>query len=392
MPSGNGCDKPVVGPSFWLVNSSSRNYYGSVVFALLGGNTQVARRRHSMNSRERVLAALRGEPTDRVPVYFDLAPFQETFQRMGIDDPDAHLGVDLKKIWFVPTAEQGGDEPDADAPVIGNEQQLANYKLWGYHPERVDRRNPLIRAGCVEDLEGYDFPVVRTAEDISRLREAVALAHQRGFAVAGQIPHLGGVLFETAYRLRGLDNLLEDFLLRPRFASALLDRITDAACRNVAQLVAAKVDILVLGDDVGTPTSMLISPEMWREWFKPRLARLIDVARESDPQLAVAYHSDGFYLPIIKDLIEVGVTILNSVQPDCMDPVILRERFGDALTLWGTVGSATLLPFAAPGAIEREVRLRIETLGSAGRLILGPAYDLENNVPLENVLAFFECC
>lgn len=352
----------------------------------------MAHRQCSMSSRERVLAALRGRPTDRVPVYFDLGPYQQAFQQMGIDDPHAHLGVDLKKIWFVPTAEQAGDESDADAPIIGNEQQLANYRLWRYHPERVDRRNPLIRAGCVEDIAAYDFPVVRTAEDISRLREAVVSAHQHGFAVAGQIPHLGGVLFETAYRLRGLDNLLEDLLLRRRFASALLERITDAACRNVAQLVAAEVDILLLGDDVGTPTSMLISPEMWREWFKPRLSRIINVARELDPRITVAYHSDGFYLPIIKDLIEVGVSVLNPVQPDCMDPAELRERFGDALTLWGTVGSATLLPFGTPEAIKREVRLRTETLGSAGRLILGPAYDLEDNVPLENVLAFLEGC
>ena len=104
--------------------------------------------------------------------------------------------------------------------------------------------------------------------------------------------------------------------------------------------------------------------------------------------IAAAYHSDGFYLPVIEDLIEVGVNILNPVQPDCMDPAAIRRRFGDSLTLWGTVGTATLLPFASPEAIRREVRTRLETLGRR-RLILGPAYDLEPNVPVENVLAFF---
>jgi len=327
-----------------------------------------------------------------MPVYFDLDPYQQAFHQRGIDDPYTHFGVDLKRIWFVPDAAQDSDQPDADGPRIGDEQQVANYRLWGYHPEKADRRNPLIGADCVEDIAAYDFPVVQSAQDISQLREAVASGHEHGLAVAGQIPHLGGVLFETAYRLRGLDNLLEDLRSRPRFASALLDRTTDAACRNVAQLMAAGVDILVLGDDVGTPTSMLISPEMWRQWCKPRLSRMINVARESDPHLAVAYHSDGFFLPIIEDLIEIGVDILNPVQPDCMDPVELRERFGSALTFWGTVGSARLLPFSTPEAIQREVWLRMETLGGAGRLILGPAYDLEGNVPLENVLAFLESC
>ena len=344
----------------------------------------------SISSRERVLAALRGEVTDRLPVYFDLGSFLERFQQMGIEDPDAHFGVDLKKVWFVPSAEETSQEPDG--PKIGNKQQRANYSLWGYYPAKVDRRNPLIGAAGTEDIEAYNFPVVEGEGDVSRLRETVASAHERGFAVAGQIPHLGGVLFETAYRLRGLDNLLEDFCLRPAFATVLLERITDAACRNVAQLVASGVDIVILGDDIGPPTSMLISPEMWRQWLKPRLSRIINTAREMNPQVAIAYHSDGFFLPVVEDLIEVGVDILNPVQPDCMDPAALRKRFGAALTLWGTVGSATLLPFGTPEAIGREVRLRMDTLGGSGRLIVGPAYDLEGNVPVENVLAFFESC
>ncbi|HUT61361.1 MAG TPA: uroporphyrinogen decarboxylase family protein [Phycisphaerae bacterium] len=343
-----------------------------------------------MNSRERVLAALRAEPTDRLPVYLDLGPFREQFRQMGIEDPEAHFGVDLRKIWFAPWAEQTRREPDA--PRIGNEQQAANYRMWGYYPQRIDRRNPLIRAACADDIEAYHFPVVEAQGDISRLREAVASAHERSLAVAGQIPHLGGVVFETAYRLRGLDNLLEDLRLRPALASLLLERITDAACANVALLATCGVDIVVLGDDIGTPTSMLISPQMWREWLKPRLARIIDAARRVNPQVAVAYHSDGFYMPVIGDLIEIGVDILNPVQPDCMDPAAVRDRFGDAVTLWGTVGSATLLPFGEPEAVEREVRLRMETLGGRGRLILGPAYDLEDNVPVRNVLAFFEAC
>ena len=342
-----------------------------------------------MSSRRRVLAALRGEPADRAPVHIDLTGFHEHFRRMGIEDPDVHFGVDLKTVWFVPSADPPPQPPDA--PKVGDKRQVAGYRLWGYHPQHVDRRNPLIAAGRIEDVEAHHFPVVKSKEDVCRLRETVRSHQSRGFAVAGQIPLLGGVLFETAYRLRGLDNLLEDLQCRPAFAEALLDRITDAACSNVMQLVAAGVEIVVLGDDIGTPTSMLISPEMWRRWLRPRLARMIDAARGADPDIYVAYHSDGVIAPVVRDLIDIGVNILNPVQPDCMDPADLRKRFGSSLTLWGTVGSAAMWPFAAPEAIEREVRLRIETLGASGGLILGPAYDLEDNVPVANALAFLSC-
>ncbi|MDK1032268.1 MAG: uroporphyrinogen decarboxylase family protein [Planctomycetia bacterium] len=338
-----------------------------------------------MCSRERVLAAIDGEPTDRVPVYFDLEPFAEQLRQMGIDDPDIHFGVDLKKIWFVPAAEQWPEEEDG--PHIGNKQQRANYSLWRYYPGEIDRRNPLFGEASVADVEAYNFPVVEGAQEVSQLRESIARHHERGFAVAGQIPHLGGVVFETAYRLRGLDNLLEDFRLRPAFADALLDHVTDAACRNVAKLASGGVDIVLLGDDIGTPTSMLISPQMWRRWIKPRLARMIEAARRARPQVAIAYHSDGYFQPVVRDLVEIGVNILNPVQPDCMEPRAIREEFAGELALWGTVGSASLMPFGSPAEIEGEVRERMETL--EGRLVLGPAYDLEGNVPIENVLAFF---
>ena len=347
-----------------------------------------------MNGRDRVLAALRGEPTDRAAVNFELGTLRQQLRQQGIEDPDVHFGVDLKKIWFVPSAQQAARNAArrADSPRVGNDEQLANYILWGYYPDEIDRRNPLIGAGCVEDIEAYPFPLVESQDDVSRLRSAVDSHHQRGFAVAGQVPQLGGVVFETAYRLRGLDNLLEDFRWRPDFAEALLERITETACRNVLQLIACGVDIVVLGDDIGTPTSMLISPGMWRGWIKPRLARIIEAARRADPGIAVAYHSDGFYRPVIADLIEIGVSILNPVQPDCMDPLEVRRQFGESLTLWGTVGAARLLPFATPEEIRREVRLRIETLGRCGRLIVSPAYDLEDDVPLANAVGFLEAC
>ena len=346
--------------------------------------------------RDRVLEALAGRPTDRVPVQFEFGHTWDRLRGRGIDDPDAHFGVDLKKIWFLPKDHPAPAARDRSSPPgaarVGNAQQLANYRLWDYAPQRIDKRGPLIQSRSREELARHRFPSIDSPSEAERLRQAVAERHAAGFAVAGQIPYLGGVIFETAYRLRGLDNLLDDLRSRPDFAEALLDRITENAARNVAQLAVAKADIVFLGDDIGTPTSMLISPQTWRRWLKPRLARVIQAAWDISPRIAIAYHSDGWCRPVVDDLMEIGVTILNSVQPDCMDPNRLRRRYGNRLVLWGTVGSATLMPFGTPRLVYQEVRRRIEELGRPGGLILSPAYDLEEDVPLANVEAFFAAC
>jgi len=150
------------------------------------------------------------------------------------------------------------------------------------------------------------------------------------------------------------------------------------------------VDVLALDDDVGMPGTMMISPATWREFFKPRLTTIIQAARAIKPDLRVLYHSDGYFEPIVGDLMEIGVNAINPLQPDHMDAARIRQRFGPQLALWGTVGHHTTFSFATPDAIRREVKHRIETLGRAG-LILCPAYDIdEPDIPWENVAAFLE--
>jgi uroporphyrinogen decarboxylase len=214
--------------------------------------------------------------------------------------------------------------------------------------------------------------------------------HARGLAAGGNLPHLGGELFEAAWRLRGLENFLLDLLERPDWAHFLLDRLSDLARRNAETLARAGVDVLALDDDVGMPRTMMISPTAWREFFKPRLAAIIGAARAVKSDLRVLFHSDGYFEPIVGDLIEIGVNAINPLQPDHMDAARIRRCYGPRLALWGTVGHHTTFSFAAPGEIRREVRLRVETLGRAG-LVLCPAYDVdEPDIPWANVAAFLE--
>ena len=148
------------------------------------------------------------------------------------------------------------------------------------------------------------------------------------------------------------------------------------------------MDLLALDDDIGMPRTMMISPKLWREFFKSRLESIIVAARTIKPNLRFLYHSDGYFEPIIGDLIEIGMDAINPLQPDHMDAVKIRQQFGTRLALWGTVGRHTTFSHAHPDEIRREVQLRIETLGRAG-LILCPAYDVdEPDIPWENVSAF----
>lgn len=191
-------------------------------------------------------------------------------------------------------------------------------------------------------------------------------------------------LFETAWALRGYARLLEDLLANPDLAERILDipyHYHLAAAKRLAQM---GVDMIWVGDDVGGQHGMVMSPATWRRFLKPRLAQFIAALKAINPQLKVAYHSDGMIYPIIPDLIEIGVDVLNPIQPACMDPARVKEQYGDRLCFWGSLDEQHTLPFGTPQDVEREVLARIRTLGRNGGLILGPTHHVQLDTPMEN--------
>lgn len=144
------------------------------------------------------------------------------------------------------------------------------------------------------------------------------------------------------------------------------------------------------GDDVATQLNMMMSREMWRKYLKPRLKKVIDSAREIKPDIIIDYHSDGNIQDIIGDLVEIGIDILNPVQPECMDPVKIKELFGDVLSLRGTIGTQTTMPFGTPDDVKRVCMEMIKKAGKNGGLILAPTHILEPEVLWENIEALVE--
>ena len=250
--------------------------------------------------------------------------------------------------------------------------------------------HPLAGLNSIGDLEAYPWPDCTADYRRDGFGEKVTALHKRGYAVRGWLPTLGGTLFETAWGMRGLETFLTDLVLNQEYAAYILDRLTEMQCDGMRFIAGCDVDVVCTADDVGTQRGMMMSPTMWRTWFKPRLARVIEAARSVKPDVHVWYHSDGDIREIVPELIEIGVDVLNPVQPECMDPAELKRLHGDRLSFWGTVGTQTTMPFGTPEEVRRVIAERIRTAGKNGGLLLAPTHVLEPDVPWENVVAFVE--
>jgi len=355
-----------------------------------------------MTPRERVLKAVNRQKPDKVPrdISWGFSPaVMETFkEKTGCDDPSSYFGVEVR-FASLEIAPEKQDEAQAAhcrtafARYFPALPEDAFVTEWGtahlagsvHHFTRIVP--PMRQCSSIAQLEAYPFPAFEEEWRRSLVAASIRGWHEQDLAVCGS---MATTIFEVAWQLRGMEELFLDFKLNPQFASYLLDRITEIRCSMARFFAANDVDVLILGDDVSMQTGMMMSPGTWRRWFKGRMARIIGEARAIRPNLPIFYHSDGDPEAIIPELIEIGVTILNPVQPECIDPVMVKQRYGDHLALWGTIGTQTTLPFGTPGDVRREVKTRIETVGRGGGLVLGPTHMLEPDVPWENIVALYQ--
>jgi len=197
-------------------------------------------------------------------------------------------------------------------------------------------------------------------------------------------------IFETAWALRGYEQLMMDMASDQAKANRVLDIPFRYHMTAAQYLVKLGVDMIWLGDDVGGQNSMLMSPKMWRMYLKPRMAELIASLRAINPQIKIAYHTDGIVYPIIPELIEIGIDVLNPIQPAAMDPEKLKSDHGDRLCFWGSMDIQQTLPFGTPVEVKEEVLTRLRTIGRGGGLLIGPTHNLQLDTPLENFWAMVD--
>jgi uroporphyrinogen decarboxylase len=170
----------------------------------------------------------------------------------------------------------------------------------------------------------------------------------------------------------------------------IFDKITERMVTAARAFARGGADILYTGDDVAMQTGLMLSQAMWRKWFQPRLAQVIQAAREIQPDMPVQYHSDGKINDLIPGLMEAGVTILNPVQPECVEHGWVKQAYGDRLAFDGGLGVQSVLPFGSAEDVCEHTRVVIETLGAGGGLIVGPSHVIERDTPLKNIFAMLE--
>jgi uroporphyrinogen decarboxylase len=352
-----------------------------------------------MTSRERVLAALTHHATDRVPrlLYEEAIGYTPPIERLLRErcaprTPREHFGMDIASVKFNPTtlprsrfADWLGAEADA-AMAGGQVDEWGVRRRAGDFHHFTHIESPLRGLSDFGRLQEYPWPDLDQPHRFEGVRERVARLHQQGLAVVGY----AGSIFERSWSIRGLEDLMTDMLAAPEIAHFFLERTAAFQRHAAAQFARAGVDIVITGDDVAGQKGLLMSLGTWREFLKSRLAATVRAVKCANPATRVFYHSDGNVEPVIPDLIEIGIDILNPVQPECMDPAAIKRRFGDRLSFWGTVSVQRTMPFGTPDDVRAEVRARIRDVGRGGGLILAPAHVLGPETPWENVVAFFE--
>ena len=214
-----------------------------------------------------------------------------------------------------------------------------------------------------EKLDSYEFPDPYAPGRLDELDRKIA-KYEKTHCVFGGI---GWLLWERAWILRGMTQLMVDMYQRPSFVDALLDRISEYDAAIAEQIIEREIDAFQVGDDYGSRQGPLVSPWLWRRFIKPRLCKIF--AMPLSKGIPIALHSDGNIRPIIRDLVEVGVQILNPVSPMEMNPEEIRAKFGDKLCFWGTADIHRTLPFGTPKQITEEIRHRMATIAQMGGLI-----------------------
>lgn len=197
-------------------------------------------------------------------------------------------------------------------------------------------------------------------------------------------------MFEGVKYLRGITQSLIDIIADKDLINRILDILMDYHLKLGLKLIDRGVDIIWTADDVGAEHTMIISPELFREIQKPRMAYMIGELKKRNKNVKFAWHSDGYIEPIIDDLVEVGVDLLNPIQPESMDPSAIKKRYGKNIALWGTVSTQSTFPFGTAEDVRNEVRDRIRTCAPGGGFLLAPTHNIQLDVPFENIQAFYK--
>ena len=328
-----------------------------------------------LSKKERMLRALRREPVDRLPTQSNYtgAMGRLLARHFGVAQAELpeRLGNHLLRV-------------DIDYRRPTNADGSIQFDWWGagWDTRTEGYWHAFSPLKDSLDLDRYAWPNPNEAAILSTAEKTI---RDRGtdYFVA---PNLGICLFERAWSLRGFDALLMDMLERTEWVEELLDRITEIQLTLAGRFIAAGVAGGYFGDDYGAQRSMLFSPRLWRRLIKPRLAKLFAVF--VDAGLPVILHSDGDIRAILPDLVEIGLTTLNPIQPEVLDHAWLQKEYGAKLSFYGGVSTQGVLPTGTVEEVRAATIACVRALAPEGTgLVLGASHRMQSDIPTRNLEA-----
>jgi uroporphyrinogen decarboxylase len=313
-----------------------------------------------MTNRENVIRALRRDHPERVPFDMTLCPAHvETLKKKtGTADYHAYFDFPYRYVELEPSVQKPDysryyrELPPAAKPLSWN-PEWGVLSVPGSTAHFEEMLHPMEHFENPGEILSYPFPDYNEVYRWKDFDAKVAVLKQADLIT---IAFMQMTIFEIAWYLRGMENFMIDLIANREFAETLLDAILNVRINMAEKYARFGIDILMLGDDVSTQLEMMMHPDLWRKLIKPRLAEVIRAAKQVKDDILIFYHGDGNLQTIIPDLIEIGIDILNPVQPECMDPVVIKKQYGGRLSFWGTIGTQTTLPFGTARDVEEVVK------------------------------------
>lgn len=353
-----------------------------------------------ISSKERVRIALSHEKADRIPCNALFVPEMQDLlaDYFGIDSkiPEgqpalasdlicrigAILGNDMVKV-------QAGMESMFYIPSDHDEY----VSTWGVKIRRVKNDTGIYTENIGGPLEGddsllnsYNIPDPHDPE-VYKAPAQIIRDWGKEYWTVGSVQIS---IFEAAAHLRGLPKVMIDMIDNKDYANALFDKVMQYPLVAASKFTEMGVDMIWCGDDVAMQTGMMISVDMWREFFKPRYASMFEAWKKVNPNVKIAYHSDGDCEPILDDMYEIGLDVINPIQPSCMEPGKIKKRYGKKLAMFGGVDIQYTMPFGTINELEREIKYLCEICGQDGGYIISPSHYLQSDTGVEKVLKYYE--
>lgn len=332
-----------------------------------------------MSWRDDILAVMQHEEVHPIP--FTLGIDGGIAQKM-----DEHYGTEDWRKKLVPYIAGLGGVPyiPFTDPVDGNIRD-AYGGIW-----RNDKNIPhSVKVALEEpDLDGFTMPdpsTILTPEAVENMKNACA-QHKNSFTNIA----LGAGVWEICWHIRGFEAALMDTGLNPEFFAELAELAGDQIIAYVELLKDVPADSMMLGDDWGGQKGVLMGAELWRKYLKPQWVRIVDAIHDAG-KIAIN-HSCGSVMQIMPDIVDIKLDILENLQPEPTDMDIyeIKRKYGDKITLWGGLGSQSIIPFGTPEELRAEIKKLCAEMGRGGGYILSTTKGVMHETPLENAIAVYE--